>query len=273
MVNWKAKPSTSTYPLIGRPVDEALAITASAGFDRVDVLGRRPHFTPDETGVRVLRDAAERHGLRVANIASYGGQRFGEGDTAAAKAELDDTRRLLDAAAEVGAGSIRGYRVGSNNESLDHLPGLIEWYGRAAKHADGVGVSIGVECHGGVISGSPERLVELCHGVGSGRFGIIYDPANLLTAGADPHDAFNMFKKHIVLVHLKDGVRGERDSVKTTMLGDGELDLSRVICELDEIEYVGDVVLEYEVETTPPQEGMAAWRQRYQHLVEEEGQI
>ena len=36
--------SCCTYPLQGRPIDEALAAIADAGFAKVDVLGRAPHL-------------------------------------------------------------------------------------------------------------------------------------------------------------------------------------------------------------------------------------
>ena len=36
--------SCCTYPLQGRPIDEALAAIAAAGFAKVDVLGRAPHL-------------------------------------------------------------------------------------------------------------------------------------------------------------------------------------------------------------------------------------
>ena len=267
MPDWKTRPSTSTYPLIDRSVDEALAVVAGAGFERVDVLGRKPHFTPEAEGVRAVREASRRHGVAVANLGNYGGKGFAQGDEAEARRELDETRRVLDAAAELGARSIRGYRISSKEERAEHLPRLISWYARAAEHAESVGVTIGVECHGGAISGDPERLAELCRGVGSASFGVIYDPCNLLIHGTDPHAAFERLREHIVHVHLKDGRRDDPASPKHTMLGEGEVDIARVVSELESIEYQGDVTLEYEAETVPAAEGLAAWRATYRGLV------
>lgn len=49
---------------------------AAAGFTRVDLQGRQPHFELNQQGVGSLREASRGHGVTIANLSIYGGKRF-----------------------------------------------------------------------------------------------------------------------------------------------------------------------------------------------------
>lgn len=260
--------SMTSYPLIKLPLNEALQMIAEAGYSKVDVLGRMPHFSADadEQKPGQLLQAAKSKGLSVANLASYAGNGLIKDDKASQEADYEMTMRLIDIASQVGARTIRVYRVGSSNERIEHLEKTAPWYRKLAAYAETKKIYMGIENHGGVISGVPEVCREFCEAVGSPYFGVLYDPCNLLTAGADYRKGFEVMKDHIVHVHLKDGT-SEHESQKKTMLGEGEIDIPWVLEQLESIGYEGDIALEYEVETVPPEEGLKVWYETFDAFV------
>jgi NADPH:quinone reductase-like Zn-dependent oxidoreductase len=135
---------------------------------------------------------------------------------------------------------------------------MLPWMRRAVEYAASKGVYLCMENHGGGISGSPGNCRRLAGEVGSPHFGVLYDPCNLLTNGADYREGLEVMKDHIVHVHVKDGTK-EHGSQKKTMLGEGEVDVAWILRRLDETGYRGDITLEYEVETVPAEEGLRRW--------------
>jgi sugar phosphate isomerase/epimerase len=252
--------SVGTYPLKDRPLNEALDVLTAAGFRRVDLLACPQHFSidPSEQDPKGLMAMAAEKGVEIANLATYSGRGFVKEDKAQQEQEFEDIKRTIDLAAMFGARTIRVYRIGSPNERVEHIDMMVPWYQKVCEYAAEKKVFMGVENHGGVISGSAQLCREIAEKVGSPYFGVLYDPCNLLTAGADYKEAFDTMRDHIVHVHLKDGTP-DHESAKSTMLGEGQVDAPWVISKLREIGYEGDVMLEYEVETVPPEEGLKIW--------------
>ena len=70
--------SACSYPLREEPLDYALKVISEAGFKKVDLLARMPHFSvtdPDYSMNELVR-LADRYGVRIVNIGSYCGQAF-----------------------------------------------------------------------------------------------------------------------------------------------------------------------------------------------------
>ena len=104
----------------------------------------------------------------------------------------------------------------------------------------------GFENHGGEISGSPARCLELCEAVGSTFFGVLYDPCNLMAEGTDYRHALATFGTRIVHVHFKDGLTRDGEWQRCG-LGDGEIDFRWIISQLQSLGYDGDYALEFEL--------------------------
>ena len=81
---------------------------------------------------------------------------------------------------------------------------------------------MGIETHGGPISGNPELCAELFHKGGNEYAGILYEPCSLASAGVDYRRAF-------------------------------------VVASMESIGYEGDYALEYEVHVEAPETGIAKW--------------
>jgi len=252
--------SATTLPVIDRPLDEAFGVIADAGFRKVDLLGRGEHFSPDpeKFDPDAVVKLAGKHGLTIANLATYGGKGFTSDDVAEQQREWDTLCRCLDIAEQMGARSIRVYAIGSANERAEHLDRIVPWYRKACEIAERKGVYMGVENHGGAISGDAEACRRLSELVGSKHFGVLYDPCNIVTVGGDYRSAFETFKDHVVHVHIKDGVN-EKASQHHIDLGEGDVDVAEVLRQLESIGYEGEITMEYELKTTPPEEGLKRW--------------
>ena len=252
----------STLPVMQRPLAEALAILRDAGFRKVELMARPPQFSldPKLCDPDQVLATARNAGVEIANLSSYAGTGLFEDDPARFAPALAEIRLAVDIGASYGCHCVRVLR---HNSPLDHpgqIPKLVPWLQRAAAYAAARGVYLGIENHrGGALSRSPEACRELAGKVGSPFFGVIYDPGNLFTLGTDYRSAFEIQKRHIVHVHLKDGLAGRPESMKTTMLGEGEIDIPWILRQLDSIGYTGPVTLEYEMETPPPEVGLKRW--------------
>jgi sugar phosphate isomerase/epimerase len=253
--------SVSTYPLIQRPLDEALAVIAAAGYRQADLLGKLPHLSldPKECDLGVVKATAKRHGIRLANLGTYFGNDFASDDPAAQEADFALVKRSVDVAVELGARSIRVFRWNSPADNPALMDRIVPWLQRAAQYAEQKGVIIGMENHGGRLSGVPKHCVALAERVNSKFFGIIYDPCNLIRGGADPKEAWETMQRHIIHVHFKDGTQ-DPESHLNTPLGTGRIDFRWILRQADALGYRGEFTLEYELKTPPVEEGLRICR-------------
>ena len=249
--------SACSFPLKDRPVEEAFRIIGEAGFKKVDLVGAMPHLSldPSQCDPEALKAKAEARGLKIANLGTYVGKAFASADPAEQKRELDQTRRAIDLAAFFGARSIRVMPGDNKPESIDRI---VPWFRRCAEYAAEKGVFLGFENHGQPISGNPDRCRELAEKAGSRFFGVLYDPGNLMNAGTDYRAAFETMKDHIVHTHFKDFAQTPNGPQKV-MLGEGEIDFVWILKRLENVGYDGDVAVEYELKTVPPETGLKKW--------------
>jgi sugar phosphate isomerase/epimerase len=251
--------STCTYPMREKDVDYVLKVIADAGFKKVDLWGRMPHFSPDpvECNIAELTATADRHGLKIANLGTYPGGAFSSESEEEREKGLKEMFDTIDAAAQMGCRSIRVSPGEGEDGSIIDV--IVPYFKKSAEHAESKGVYLGMENHKGSIACFPSLCVELCEKVGSKFFGVLYEPCNLLHAGVDYKEAFETFKDHITHCHIKDGEHKD-GKFQRTMLGEGEIDVGWVVEKLNAIGYEGDFALEYEIcDLVPIEEGLSKW--------------
>jgi sugar phosphate isomerase/epimerase len=251
--------SACSIPLRKRPLDEALAVIAAAGFEKVDLLGADPHFAPDPdaAAVQAIDSAARQAGVRVANLGTYYGRPL-PGSPEETEAELAIARHGMEAAVRLGARSLRIHP----GKDRSHETGfaLVPFFRQVSEEAERRDLYLGIETHGGLSSDAP-AMVDLCRQVGSKHFGVLFDPCNCASVGVDYKQAWDVFHDHVVHVHLKDGRRGPDGKWQRVHLGEGEIDIPWVLRELDRVGYDGDIALEYEIgDVEPPDTGLKRWR-------------
>jgi len=249
--------STCTFALRERPWREAIAVIAATPFRKVDLLGRHPHLSldPTECDPEAIAREAERLGLSIANLGTYCGRAFADDDPVVRRRELEGMKRAIDIAVRLGSRSIR---VAPGQDDVATLDDLVPWFIESAAYAAPRGIRLGFETHGGGISGDAERAREICRKVGSPYFGVLYDPCNIHTHGADYKAALDLFGEHIMHVHYKDAtLSGLKPEL--TMLGEGDIDFSWVTRQLETSGYEGDYAAEYEMHTETPEAALPKW--------------
>lgn len=258
--------SSCTYPVRDLPVADALQVMATAGLTKVDLWGNLPHFSivSTECDLEVLRAQAAERGVRIANLGTYPGSRFGSDDPMVRAAELQALRATLFAAKALGARSIRVMPGRGEDPALvDRIAPL---FAEGAQVAEELGVYMGMENHAGSLAGSPEVVTRLCRAVGSRHFGVLYEPCNLMHGGVDYRQAFEVFADHVVHVHVKDG-RDRGGGWERCHLGEGDIDYAWVIAALGSVGYQGDYALEYEIcDIEPIQTGLPRWVEAFRAL-------
>jgi len=262
-----ARLSTCTFPLKDRSLEDALPIIAAAGYKRIDLLGRLPHFSLDanECDPATLQRLLDANGLTIANLGTYVGVGLASDDETEQEAALQEVKQALDLAATFGARSIRVFRPHSAIDDPTKIDQITPWLQQAAAHAATKGVYMGFENHGGPLCGNPEACRALSAKVGSPYFGVLYDPCNLMDAGTDYRAALDTMQEHITHVHFKDGLV-DAAGFRRTMLGEGAIDFGWILQRLDAIGYDGHIATEYELPDPAPEAGLRLWYEAYKTL-------
>jgi sugar phosphate isomerase/epimerase len=120
----------------------SLTVTAQ----NVDLLEKMPHLSldPAQCDPAAVLAAARRHGLRVANLATYVGAAFASPNADEPARELPKVMRALDVAALLGTRSIRGFR-GPQYDNAQDIPRLVPWIQRCCEYAERKGVYMGLK--------------------------------------------------------------------------------------------------------------------------------
>jgi len=251
--------STCTYWVRERSLDETFRLFAGAGFKKVDLWGGLPNFSLDPAAcdIRALRAKATACGLTIANLGTYPGKRFLDDAPGGAEKEMGEMRRAIDVAVELGSRSIRV--CPGHGEDRAMVERLVPLFKRSAAYAAEKRVFLGMENHAGSLARFPDVCADLIARVGSPWFGVLFEPANLMDCGVDYKAAYSQLRGQVTHVHLKDGRRVD-GRFQRTMLGAGEVDIVWVMTQLLNDGYQGDFAVEYELESPPIDEGIAAWR-------------
>jgi len=261
-----SRESTCSYPLRECSLDHTLGALAAAGFSKVDLWGRPPHFSTDPLQVAPahIEAVAARHAIAIGNLGSYPGKDFASTDAATVEAALAEMFATIDLAARFGARSIR-VLPGSGDDPAQ-VPALIGPFRESAAYAQTKGVYLGMENHAGSIAGNPPAALRLCEGVGSKHFGVLYEPCNLMHGRVDYKEAFSVFKDWIAHVHVKDGA-WVGETFERRHLGEGTIDYLWVVDALQRSGYEGDFALEYEIcDIEPIETGLPKWYEYWERL-------
>ena len=92
----------------------------------------------------------------------------------------------------------------------------------------------------GIYGDTAERCFEILEAVNSDNFKAVFDPANLVQCGEDTIKAFDMLKKYVAYMHIKDS----RDDKTIVPAGAGIGNIKYIIDELKKDGYDGFLSLE-----------------------------
>lgn len=203
----------------------------------VDGLDMTVYWMPstDPAWLHSLRRLAYRCGVQIYSIAIR--TELTRSEPKERDAEVDNIRKWVDVAAELGAGHIRvfgGYLRGGVTEE-QAVPWVVECLQRGAEYAGSRGILLGLENHGGITTRA-ERILEIVRKANSPWVGINLDTGNF---PEDPWRQMEMCLPHAVNVQVKSEMTHENGQR-------GPQDWDRVVKLVAASGYKGYLSLEYE---------------------------
>jgi len=104
----------------------------------------------------------------------------------------------------------------------------------------------------------PITLSIMMSEIGLDNVGVNFDPANLISSGrANPCDAMELLGCRVTGFHAKDSVPAKFGEFggHQTPIGEGRVDFERLLRQLKDIGYTGDIVIEHEMYSRPDRDG------------------
>ncbi len=154
----------------------------------------------------------------------------------------------------------------NTQEAFDALlPQMIEAASEITEHGERLGVQTLLENHGFFVNGA-DRVERLLNGVNNTNYGLLLDTGNIICVDEDPVAAARRLAHRCEMVHLKDFYVRRKDPGDTTqfdcgghwfrsrggqylrgsILGQGDLDVEAIIKSLKDVDYKGNIALEFE---------------------------
>ena len=167
-------------------------------------------------------------------------------DPAKHAAQLDEARRFIDLARQLGAPYVRvfgnEYVAGvPRDQMLAHIAGALHEVG---DYANGKGVTVLIESHGD-FTDSP-ALLEIIQRADSPNVALLWDAHHTFVAGKEePEDTVAKLGRYIRHTHLKDSVAAGDDR-RYVLTGTGGVPVKRQIAALAKIGYRGFYSFEWE---------------------------
>lgn len=249
---------------------DCIAKAKEMGFDGVEVAS-----CPDEGVMEFAQEVAreaKRCGIEITNVAF--GADFIHGSNGDTKAEIQRVKEMIDAAAVMGAPSVRHdvlYSLEKVPSFAQALPVLADACREVTEYAQTKGVYTMSENHG-FISQDSIRVEQLFNAVNHPNFKLLVDMGNFLCADEDPVTAVSRVAPYAGYVHAKDFLfksgsepnpgknffetRGG-NYLRGTVIGHGCVPVQQCLAIVKKAGYDGYVSVEYEG-MEPVLEGIAA---------------
>lgn len=174
-----------------------------------------------------------------------------EKDAAARERNLDEGRRFLDLAQDLGVPYVRmfGDRIPPGEPREDVMKRVADGFQQMAAYAKRVGVTVLIESHGDFTRS--DDLAAILTRVDSPQFALLWDAHNSFVAGKEkPADTYARLGRWIRHTHLKDSRPGGKDR-QYVLFGTGDLPVKEQVMILAKAGYQGFYCLEWEKRWIP----------------------
>lgn len=205
-------------------------------------LTKRPEFI----GARLAASKKDLEALNL-KISDLGASaRMHEADPKVRAAQMDEGRRFIDLAAQLGVPYIRvfGDRIVAGETRESTLPRVIDGLRTLGEHARGSGVSVIIESHGD-FADSPS-LLKILDGAAMPNVALLWDAHHTVVIGKeDPAETYKALGRYVRHTHLKDS-RAEGTARRYVLTGTGEVPVKKTVDVLAAAGYRGYYCFEWE---------------------------
>jgi sugar phosphate isomerase/epimerase len=185
--------------------EQVVRRAARYGYDAIEWRGGPDgHVRVDRPADRpaALRRLMDDHGLVALAVTAYSS--FAGPPERRETEGVDQLRRHIDLAADLGAGTVRAFlgEIEDDTAPADVLGWAIEGLGRIVDHARQAGVTLGIEPHDDFVRCA--SIAPLLDALDPTVVGVVWDPVNAWGAGESPADGFAIVGGRIRYMQLKD---------------------------------------------------------------------
>jgi L-ribulose-5-phosphate 3-epimerase len=174
-------------------------------------------------------------------------------DAAATRAHVEEFKRSLGVAHELGAGVVRVFTFlrRTSTDTTKLLPRIAEALEQLRTVAAGSKVKIGIENEASCMVGTAAESIAICRALPNPQFGIVWDPCNVLyvpepVVGATAD--FEALAPRIVHIHVKDAVRAPAKAgglpAIAKPVGTGDVGWRAHLAQIQKVGYKGMISLE-----------------------------
>lgn len=242
---------------------ETIEILADIGYKGIEIMADIPHaYPPDlkEGDISAIKSALDRKQMEISNINTF--MLWAEGDTwhpswiekdfVLREKRVAHTRRCIELAAELGVRTI-STEPGGPLDSLTEAEGLeifkagLEAVQDLAREKD---VRVLIEPEPGLLIENSEQFLCFYDGLDKDIFGLNFDIGHFFCVNENPAELISKLQHCSHHYHLED-IAASR--VHHHLLpGEGDIDLHRVLSEINHTDYAGFVTVElYPYEDQP----------------------
>lgn len=272
----------STNGFTQRPLVEALKLISECGYTGVELLGDRPHWSPQQVVIppAELRALLADLGLTISNINGNTAMfcwpewmpetvfepSLTHHDAQVRQKRIDIMYALFDWAAEVGAPrvSVTSGRCPGEVPPAEGLQYFADSLATLCERASELNLQLSVEYEPGLLVERWRELDTLIKQVDHPALGANLDLGHARCAGEDPLEAIRGLAGRIWNIHIED-IKGLKHY--HLIPGEGDMDLQSYLAELERIGYSGMITVELYTYAGAPDEGdLTAARRAHQAL-------
>ena len=174
----------------------------------------------------------------------------------------ENEKNWFECAALAGAKHISAhFQIDSFHKAVPKTAALAEEYG----------IRVGIHCHGGYMFGGSLDVIDHLIKLGDGQIGLCIDTAWCMQTGPNrgkPAEWVKHYGDKVFGVHYKDFEFEKNAQWKDVIVGTGTLDLPAFVTALDEANFNGMAVIEYEADIENPVPALTKCVQKMRSLAD-----
>ena len=250
----------STNGFTQRPLREAIEIIAKLGYEGVELLGDRPHWSPTRAGEisnQELKSLLRELNLKISNVNGNTAMYFwpewvpetlfepslSNADPKVRQKRFDAIHKLMDWAKELGAPrvSITSGRCPGLHSPESEMGYFSEQVYLLCQVADQLDIQLSIEYEPGLLIERWSELLRLIKQVNHPRLGANLDLGHARCAGEDPSEVIKALSQYIWNIHIED-IKGSKHY--HMIPGEGDMPLGSYLEQLEQLSYSGMITVE-----------------------------